>query len=401
MVNLNPIQPLSASNPVSWNTPNLIAKAGSAIGLGGVFAKSDKNNVAGKEAAWDTTPLPAYSGSNVFAPTNGETPLAQAPAYGGAGGGMQAAEVYAFGDFQAMFGRNPTASELSQLAPSYMSGDPNIANQTAGRAQVAAYYNSVANNPVNIAAAQQAQGLADYQKGQAGFDATTNAAFQQATGQAATADELSHFGGLLATGQIDAYGLSQLAGQTQAAQQYQTQQYQNTLSNNLQQTQGNYFQNYINPSILSQTAAAGRDPNSSGVQQAEVQAGKQQNYDLQNYLAQFGATQYGQSAQNQQGVYNQYLNQQYGLTNAGISQQLAEQTNIANQNQNTAIQSYQQQAYMNYINNYGRSNNSALSGGISGALSGAKLGSAAGPYGAIFGGIAGGIGGYAGGGGNF
>jgi hypothetical protein len=382
--------------------PFLGTSIGAALGASGIFGnKGDKNNVAGKEAAWVDPALPAFSGSNVVAPTDGETPLASLPTYGGAGGSLQAAEYYAGQDFAAMFGRNPTASELAALAPSYLSGDANIANQTAGRAQVSAYYNSVANNPTNIAAAQQAAGLAKYQAGQSGYDATTNAAFQAATGQAATPDELSHFGALLATGQIDAYGLSQLAGQTQQAQQYQTQQYQNTLSNNLQQTQGNYFQNYINPSILSQTAAAGRDPNSSGVQQAEVQAGKQQNYDLQNYLANFGASQYGQSAQNQQGVYNQYLNQQYGLTNAGISQTLAGNQNLANQNQNMANQSYQQQAYLNYINNYGKNGSGALNGALGGASKGAALGSTFGPYGTAIGAVGGGLAGYFSGGGNF
>lgn len=287
-------------------------------------------------------------------PTNGETPLTTPPAWGGTGGGDQAAQVYAFNAFQKQFGRNPTQSELAMLAPNYLGGDKNIANVSAGNAAIAAYFNSMANTPTNIQATQTAQGLKAYQAGKDGFDATTTAAFQQATGRAPTADELSHFGGLLASGAIDSYGLSQLVGQTAEAQNKQTAAYQDTLSKNLQSTQGDYFQNYINPSILSQTAAAGRDPNSSGVQQAEVQAGKQQNYDLQNYLANFGASQYGQSAQNQQGVYSQYLNQQYGLQNAGISQQLGQQ-NYMQQN-NTNLQNYQlqQQAYNQYLNNYGK-----------------------------------------------
>lgn len=287
-------------------------------------------------------------------PTNGETPLTTAPTWGGTGGGDQAQQVYAWNDFVKQFGRNPTQSELAMLAPNYSSGDKNIANQSAGNAAIAAYYNSIANTPGNIQSSQNNANQKAYQAGQAGFDATTNGAFQTATGRAATADELSHFGGLLASGQVDAYGLSQLIGQTAEAQTKQATDYQNTLSSNLQSTQGDYFKNYINPSILSQTAAAGRDPNSSGVQQAEVQAGKQQNYDLQNYLAQFGASQYGQSAQNQQGVYQQYLSNQYGLNNAGISQNLGEQSYL--QNQNTNLQNYQlqQSAYNNYLNNYGK-----------------------------------------------
>ncbi len=318
-------------------------------------------------------------------PTNGETPLTTLPQYGGAGGSDQAAQAYAAQDFVKQFGRNPTQSELSMLAPSYISGDPNIAALSAGRGAVAAYYNSMANTPTNIQANQTAQGLKAYQAGQAGFDATTTAAFQQATGRAPTADELSHFGGLLASGAIDSYGLSQLVGQTAEAQNKQTADYQNTLSQNLQSTQGDYFKNYINPSILSQTAAAGRDPNSSGVQQAEVQAGKQQNYDLQNYLANFGATQYGQSAQNQQGVYSQYLNQQYGLQNAGISQQLGQQNYMQQQNSNLQNYQLQQNAYNQYLSKYGKTNNGV--GGLIGGGIGAGIG-------AYFGGPAGAGAGY-------
>lgn len=334
-------------------------------------------------------------------PINGETPLTAAPVYGGRGGSDQAAQAAAYADFQKQFGRAPTQSELAQLAPSYMTGDQNKLNPSAGQAAIAGYYNSYAETPTNITAKQNADALAAYQKGQAGYDATTNAAFQQATGQAATPDELSHFGSLLATGATDAYGLSQLIGTTQQAQQYQTQQYQNQLSKNLQSTQGDYYQKYINPSILSQTAAAGRDPNSSGVQQAEVQAGQQQNYQLQQYLAQFGASQYGQSAQNQQGVYQQYLNQQYNLQNAGISQQLGQNANTNAYNQNLANYQLQQGAYQNYLNSYGKSGSGIAGGALKGGATGASAGASFGPWGALIGGVAGaGIGAYAGSRGN-
>lgn len=302
-------------------------------------------------------------------PTNGESPLAEAPVYGGRGGGDQAAAYYAYQDFKNQFGRAPTQSELSMLTPSYVGGDPNVANLSAGKGGVAAYYNSLTNTPTNIAANQQKQALDAYNKNKDQYNGQINQVFQGSVGREASADEANHFGALLASGQIDQYGLSQLLGQSQEAQQRQTQNYQDTLSKNLQSTQGDYFKNYINPAILSQTAAAGRDPNSSGVQNAEVQAGKQQNYDLQNYLANFGASQYGQSAQNQQNVYQQYLGQQYGLQNAGISQQLGQQAYM--QQNNTNLQNYQlqQQAYNNYLNNYGnRSNALAIAGTVLGGV---------------------------------
>ena len=335
------------------------------------------------------------------APINGETPLDTLPTYGGAGGGQQAANYYAAQDFYKQFGRNPTQSELAELAPSYMSGNPNIANGAGGQAAIAAYYNSFANTATNINARQNADALQAYKSGQQGYDATTNAAFQASAGRAATPDELAHFGSLLATGATDSYGISQLVGQTQDAQNYKTQQYSNQLSQNLQQTQGDYYQKYINPSILSQTAAAGRDPNSSGVQQAEVQAGQQQNYQLQNYLANFGAQQYGQSAQNQQGVYQQYLNQQYGLQNAGLSQNLGEQANLQGYNQNLANYQYQQNAYQNYLNQYGKSGSGIGGGALKGGAAGASAGASFGPWGAAIGGVVGaGLGAYGGSRGN-
>ncbi len=389
------------SIPVSFGKGSVLApsvKGNPWYDPGGLFGShGDKNNVAGKLAQFVAPNEPDFAGGQVYAPPDGSTPLATLPQYGGAGGSYQAAQYYAAQDFAKVFGRNPTQSELTQLSQAYLSGDPNIANQTGGQAAIAQYYQNVANSPENLQARQLSQAQAAYTKGQSGFDATTNAAFQQATGQAATPDELSHFGSLLATGQIDAYGLSQLVGQTQQAQQYQTQQYQNTLSNNLQQTQGDYFKNYINPSILSQTAAAGRDPNSSGVQQAEVQAGKQQNYDLQNYLANFGATQYGQSAQNQQGVYGQYLNQLYGNQNANTSYALGQ--NSFNQQQLANSQNYnlQQNAYNNYLKNYGKTSNGAQ-GALGGATSGAALGTSILPgWGTAIGAVGGGIAGYLGG----
>lgn len=297
-----------------------------------------------------------------------------------------------YNTFQSVFGRDPSAQEMAQFQ--------NLGSDMPSA--ISSYHSSINNTPSAIAAQQQKQGLDAYNKGQAGFDSTTTAAFKQATGRDPTSDELSHFGGLLATGQIDPYGLSQLVGQTAEAQNKQTAGYQDTLSKNLQATQGDYFKNYINPSILSQTAAAGRDPNSSGVQQAEVQAGKQQNYDLQNYLANFGASQYGQSAQNQQNVYGKYLDQQYGLQNAGISQQLGQQNFLQNQNVNMANYQMQQSAYNQYLSKYGKSSN-PIGGALSGASSGAMLGSAGGPWGmgagAILGGVAGGFAGSKGQGG--
>jgi hypothetical protein len=324
------------------------------------------------------------------------TPLGALPGGNPGGGNTAQNEWYSkthFRDsFKQMFGRDATNEEELQFLPQYMQSLHDDSGYTAGDAALASYYQQQQNTPTALAAKQQSDALTKYKAGQGDYDAQTQQIFQQSVGRNATADELSHFGSLLASGQIDQYGMTQLVGQTAEAQNAATAKYQKTLGDNLQGVQADYFKNYINPTILSQTAAAGRDPNSSGVQQAQVQAGKQQNYDLQNYLANFGASQYGQAAQNQQNVYQQYLNQQYGLQNANINSQLQNQSYLQQRNTDLANYQMQQNAYNTYLQNYGKRSGvgSMISGGLSGAGSGAMMGSTAGPWGALAGGILGG-----------
>ena len=164
--------------------------------------------------------------AQVYQPPTGETPLAgDAPTqwgqgqWQGTGGGSQAQQFWAWQDFAKQFGRNPTQSELSMLAPSYMGGNDQVTNRSAGQGAIASYYNSLANTPSNIMANQQQQALDAYNKNPGQFDGQTNQIFQQMVGRNANTDEAAHFGSLLASGQIDSYGMSQLLGQSQESQQ--------------------------------------------------------------------------------------------------------------------------------------------------------------------------------------
>jgi len=93
-------------------------------------------------------------------PPTGQDPISVLPQYGGAGGGSQAAQYYAGQYFNQLFGRNPTQSELSQFAPYFMGGDPNIANVTGGDQAISSYYNQAqqaANAPQQESQALQQQ----------------------------------------------------------------------------------------------------------------------------------------------------------------------------------------------------------------------------------------------------
>lgn len=321
-------------------------------------------------------------------PTNGESPLTDNP-YAKLGGTSNENEagLEAFLGFSKQFGRNPTQSELTQLTPSYLTGKPASSghgtSSVYGDAAVASYYNSFANNPAT-------QGLDAYAKNQSTIDPQVSQLFQQSLGRAPTADEASHFGALIASKQIDPYGLTQLLGQSQEAQQIQTQKYSDTLSKNLQGTQADYFKNQILPSIQSNFAKQGRSFDSSGFQNSVVQAGKQQNYDLQNYLAQFGANQYSQSANTQQGVYATYLNSLNANQGQGINQALAQ---LTAKNSQLADYGIMQNSYDNYLSKYGKRQTGAQ-GAIGGATAGAATGAYFGPYGAAIGAVGGGLAGY-------
>lgn len=268
--------------------------------------------------------------------------------------------------YQSIYGRNPTPQEVAQATPAFQaggSGEQFIANLKAQQD----------NTPEAIANKQNKEALDKYNSGADTYNGQVNGVFQSGVGRDATAAEKSHFGALLASGQIDQYGLGQLVGGTQEAQQRQTSQYQDTLSKNLQGTQGDYYKNQILPNLQSAYAKQGRSFDSSAFQNAAVGAGQQQNYQLQNYLAQFGAGQYGQSAQNQQGQYGQYLNDVNARQGANVSNALGTQQWITNQGNSYNNYSIQQQAYNDYLSRYGKRGN-ATSGALGGAASGASIG---------------------------
>jgi hypothetical protein len=107
--------------------------------------------------------MPTLTGSPVMSPNQpfmlpmptGQTPLSAPPQWGGAGGGAQAAAVYAYQDFMNQFGRAPSQQELAQFAPYYMGADPNIANVAGGNQAISSYFNQ--QNQIAQAPQQEAQ----------------------------------------------------------------------------------------------------------------------------------------------------------------------------------------------------------------------------------------------------
>lgn len=285
-----------------------------------------------------------------YLPSTGESPLANLPQYGGAGGGQQAAEYYAARDFVAQFGRNPTQSEIAMLAPAYLSGDPNRAGLGAGKAAIAQYFQSVQNTPANQYAQQQAQYEADAPQH---YDAI-NQMYQSTLGRDATDAEKKHFGSLLASGQVDQYGVGQFLQALPETVRKQDEAFRNQLSGTLQKQDAQYFNEQIMPSIQSQFAQQGRDVRSSGFANSLAQAATQQNRQREGFLSNLSASQYG----NQQGLAQNAYNQTYGAYTGlqDYSRQRAAQLQDATQGRINDLADYDKQArmYNDYLARYGK-----------------------------------------------
>lgn len=352
--------------------------------FGGGFGKGDKNNVAGKLASWSGADLPNFAGGDVIGSPTGEASITDLPQYGGAGGSYQAAQYYAAQDFTKMFGRNPTASELSALAQGYMSGDPNIANRTQGQALLSQYYQSLANTPERI----QAQKQKEYEAAAPKYYDEINSMYQQAIGRDATDSEKKHFGALRASGNVDAFTIGQFLNALPEAVQKQDTEFRKGLTGDLQKQDSQYYQEQILPALQQQAIKQGRSLDSSGVTNSLALAAQQQNRQREGFLSGLTAQQYGGSQALAQNAYQNAYGNYQGLQaySMGRSNQLQDATTArVNELQNYQLQ---KSSYDDYLRRYGK-RQSGLQGAVGGAGSGAMLGSSFGPWGALIGGVAG------------
>lgn len=306
--------------------------------------------------------------ATIYKPTTGEDPLAELPQYGGAGGSAQVMKFSAGQKFKELFGRNPTASELSLLAPYYNGNDPNIVNTAGGDAAVAQYYQQISNSPENLAKRQQEQ-----YAGEAGqYGDTIDQLFQSNIGRAATSEEKAHFGSLMASGQYDAYTLGQSLQQLPESVRKQDEEFRKSLSADLQSQGERYFSEKLLPSIQSQFARQGRNVDSSSYAAALAQAGQQQNLDRESFLRDLTANQYAGSQAGARQDYQNYLNRYYQTQD--YATQRTDSLSDASRQRLYDVLDYQQQAkdYENYLKRYGKK--STFPSGAAGSLLGTGLG---------------------------
>ena len=282
----------------------------------------------------------------------------------------------AYNSFKSLIGRDPTAAELSQVIPAFQSGPQN------GNAWLAQFAEIEKQKPANL------------QKRAGEFKDQVNQVFQSQLGRDATADEITHFGSLFASGNLDAYQMQDFLKGTPEYQNNQDKQFRTDLSGELQKSDQNFFDR-AKQSVISQFMQNGTG-NSSALDSALVDLMGQIQSKRSDYLANLSAQQYGSNKNlaisNYGNTMDQYLKDKN--YNRGLSQNTMDQ--YMNRTNELVDYNRQMQDYMNYANSYNPRNN-GLAGLGAGALSGAGAFAGTGnPFAIGAGGLAGGLFGYLG-----
>lgn len=295
------------------------------------------------------TPAPSvYQDPSGGTPITGDVPTQWGQGqWQGTGGGTTAQEFYAMQDFNKLFGRNPTQSELDMISPSYASGDPNVANNAQGKQYLNQYYQSLANTPANIYSRQQQQwqSQAPQNYGQVGQ------MVQSTLGRAATQDELSHYGTLIASGQADPYQIQQFLMSTPEYQNSQDTQFRKGVDTTLQQSDENFF-NRAKGDITQQYALMGR-ATSPALDVALTDMASKLNDSRQTYLAQLSASQYGGNKATALQNYGATQNQVQGQINQNTQGIYGNYQALLNRGQNITDYNTQNQNYMRAMGQYG------------------------------------------------
>lgn len=304
---------------------------------------------------------------------NGEPLIAEIPKYGGRGGSQQAADFYAANDFKQFFGRLPTRTELAMISAAYMSGDPNIANTSGGRARVAEYY-------------QQEKDKKKPEQEKTKFEDEVKTHLPAAgnlvksvLGRDATTEEADHFARLKAQG-YDDYTIGEALRQLPEFTEKQDATARDKLRGELSSGDQRFFSEDVMPAIQSRFGQQGRSVEGSGFQSALANAAKKLSAERENYLAGVGREDYSYRRQNTIDNYLNNMNRQTQLQDYGRMR--ADQLTDAYRNRQYELTNYdiERQAYEQYMRNYGKRKNNGLmgaaTGATSGAASGAMLGSA-------------------------
>lgn len=239
-----------------------------------------------------------------------------------------------------ILGRDMSPDEVAQALPIFKQAD----GETLGGAWLANLKKADEQNPNSKT----------NQSKIAGFGDQVNSYFKNMLGRDATADEKTHFGGLMATGNLDAYGMSQFLQGTPEYQGKENEKFQQGLGQKLTDADMNFF-NRAKQNVMSHFMQQGTS-NSTALDSALTDLMGQIADKRSQYMADLSARQYGGNQDLAVGNYKdqmgQYLNEQ-GY-NRGVSSKNMDYL----QGRSNELTDYQRQMndYMNFQNSQQPSN---------------------------------------------
>lgn len=209
----------------------------------------------------------------------------------GVSGDSAGQKVYNY--FMSTAGREPTSSELAKFTPIFQG------SYTEGNAAISAYLDLEAQKPGALV--QKAPQYSEQ----------VNKIFQSNLGREATADELTHFGTLLASGNVDAYGLQEFVKGTDEYQTAADKKFRGSLATELEGYDTSFF-NKAKENVLSRFAQNGT-LGSSALDFALTDLMGQIAEKRGSYLADLSARQYGGNKDlalsNYRGTMDRYLDE--------------------------------------------------------------------------------------------
>ena len=265
---------------------------------------------------------------------------------GGIMGTQDANNFQAYQSFKSVMGRDPTASEFSQVIPSFQGPNGHI----NGNAYIASLQQQYKSNPtLDPTAAQNNQKPADIQS-------NVTQQFQSLLGRAPTADELSHFTNAIQTNQTDSYGLSSFLKQQPEYTNAQDTTFRSGLNTELSNYDTTEF-NREKGDVMSAYANQGMTPgNSPSLDYALTDLMGKIASNRSNYLAGISASQYQGNKDLAIGGYQNSLDQMYNTNQQNVSNQRSYGSQLMNQGYAGADYNTQMNQYQNMLNqsNQGR-----------------------------------------------
>lgn len=250
---------------------------------------------------------------------------------------MDQQNANAYNSLKSAIGRDPTANELSQALPVFQQGNQSLAN-----AWLSNFAEQLRQNPANNI--DQAGKYADQ----------LNMVFKSMLGRDATQDEINHFGSIMATGNLDMYGVQQYLTGTPEYQKAQDTQFRNDLSSQLQNTDLNFF-NRAKQGVISQFMQNGTG-NSSALDSALTDLMGQISNQRDQYLAGLSAQQYAGNKDLALGNYANTQNQFLNNMNQNRAQSINNQNMLFGRANEMSDYSRQMNDYMNFYNQQAPSN---------------------------------------------